>query len=97
MSDIVERLRSLEVFISDGVGSPVAFEAADTIAALRAENERLRGALRICSAPLDTFAIGRVGEDDQDIVVDGSSRFAHERDVVPRLMAARAALGEKGE
>jgi hypothetical protein len=46
MSDIVERLRSPEVLITNGLLiSPVAHEGAAEIARLRAENERLRATL----------------------------------------------------
>jgi hypothetical protein len=44
--DIVERLKSLAVFMSNGQFiSPVAFEATAQITALRAENERLRAGM----------------------------------------------------
>jgi hypothetical protein len=43
MSDIVERLRSPEVLITNGLLiSPVAYEGAAEIEKLEAENERLR-------------------------------------------------------
>ena len=47
MSDIVERLRSTEVFVStiDGLKSPVAWEAAAEIEKLRAERRAMQGAL----------------------------------------------------
>ena len=58
--------------------------------ALRAENARLREALKIVAAGVDTFCINPEG--GPDIVVEGGSRFAHEEDVLPLIYAARAAL-----
>ena len=50
--DIVKRLRSPEVLITDGqMISPVAFEAADEIERLREERERLQYALmKVCNS-----------------------------------------------
>lgn len=60
-----------------------------------AENARLREALKIVAAGVDTFAITPSGF--PDIIVEGSSRFAHERDVLPLLDAARTALDPDGQ
>jgi hypothetical protein len=61
MSDIVERLRSTEVFVStiDGSKSPVAWEAADEIEKLRAKYgdlEKEIGALRVALKKISVTA-----------------------------------------
>jgi hypothetical protein len=60
MTDIVERLRSPEVFIDvGGMTSPVALLAAAEIERLRAEVHRLRGVLEeIETPPIDVFGHG---------------------------------------
>ena len=70
-------------------------EACAEIKRVRAENVRLREVLEFVAAGVDTFAINPVG--GPDIVVDGSSRFAHEREVLPIVRAARAALTPEGQ
>jgi hypothetical protein len=63
--------------------------------ALRAENARLREALKLIAAGVDTFAINPSGL--PDIVVEGGSRFAHEQDVLPLIYAARDVLYLDGQ
>ena len=63
--------------------------------ALKAENARLREALKLIAAGVDTFAINPSGL--PNIFVEGGSRFAHERDVLPLIYAARDALYLDGE
>jgi hypothetical protein len=63
------------------------------VLALLDENARLRETLGTIAAGLDTFAINPSGL--PNIVVEGGSRFAHERDVLPMIYAAREALEVK--
>ena len=87
-------------YLADAAKALAAIRAAGWVVvpvaeqdALRAENARLGEALEIVAAGLNTFAINPVG--GPDIVVGGGSRFAHERDVLPMIHAARAALEVK--
>ncbi len=58
MTDIVERLRSPEVLITNGLLiSPVAHEGAAEIARLRAENERFRALLEEAASDLTDWTI----------------------------------------
>ena len=63
-------------------------------ATIRARVAQLEAALRkIANSGIETFAINVIGGDD--ISVEGSNRFAHERDVAAIMATARAALEEK--
>jgi cell division protein FtsB len=61
------------------------------VAELEAGNARMREALEHVSKGIDTFHVNPVG--GPNICVEGSDRFAHERDVDRLLSIARAALG----
>jgi hypothetical protein len=64
-------------------------------AQLRAENARLREVVEVAAAGVETFCINPEG--GSNIVVEGGDRFAHERDILPLLNAARAALDLDGQ
>lgn len=59
---------------------------------LKSINNKLIAALEVIAGGVTTFRIEN--EDGEDICTEGSTRFAHERDVVPLLEAARITLAE---
>ncbi len=94
MSDIVERLRSPEVLITNGLLiSPVAYEGAAEIEKLEAENERLRAEIKRMRTALEEIRdlpgeinTGNYNHDDAVRLNDAFIETYH---------IARAALEEK--
>jgi hypothetical protein len=92
MSDIVERLKSPEVFLDHGgMVSLVAYEAADALEAQAKEIQELKALLKDCADDLEAEVEARYGENAKKCMP-----HRYERDMAP-VVAARAALnGEKG-
>ena len=95
MSDIVERLRLL--MPSDSSGASI--EAANTIAALRAEVERLLGIVDGFSLDPDYIKLTNRVEDLRGVLRDITELFAANCEINPNnyitYRNARAALEEK--
>jgi hypothetical protein len=79
MTDIVERLRSPEVFIdTGGMNSPVARLAADEIERLRAERSRLREALKKIARADFNCTTSQMGMAMQGCAEDALKEIGHE-------------------
>jgi hypothetical protein len=76
MTDIVERLRSPEVFIdTGGMTSPVARQAADEIERLRAERDRLASSCGHCGELERAFIRFHEAEAERDRLRDAVQWF----------------------